>query len=188
VDALRTVAPQGHVHAVDRHAPFVAAARRRFAAAPGVTVEEADMARVTGPYDFIWCAGAVYFLGVEAALAAWRSVLSPGGAVAFSAPCHFVDAPSAGALDFWEGEGAVGDARDLAAAVARAGYRVLGTRALRAPAWEAYYGPMERRIAALRRDADADLAAVLDAGAREIALWRAHQAETGSLLAVVFPA
>src|SRR5690606_40444559 len=67
---------------LDRVSHFVAGARVRTAAyGSRVTVREGDMAEVTGPYDFIWCAGGIYFLGVTEGLRIWRRALAPGGRV-----------------------------------------------------------------------------------------------------------
>ena len=188
IAALRAVAPAGRVTAVEMVPHMVAAARTRFADDPGVTVIEGDMARLRGPFDFIWCAGAVYFLGVTEALILWRDVLAPGGAVAFSEPVFFTADPSDGARAMWGEHEPVTDAAGIAERVAAAGYATLATRPVSDDAWEAYYGPVEARIAALRPGADAELIAVLDAEAEEIRLWRAHRAETGYLLSVVRPA
>ena len=84
ITALLEVAPRGHVTACDRIAHFVAAARAAHLADPRVEVVQADMTSLAGPFDLIWCAGAVYFLGVTEALTAWRPILAPGGAIAFS--------------------------------------------------------------------------------------------------------
>ncbi|PLL13297.1 class I SAM-dependent methyltransferase [Tabrizicola sp. TH137] len=186
VAALLAV-PGARVLAIDSHPGFVAQMRARFAGEGRVVVEEADMAALAshtaGPFDLIWCAGALYFLGLEAGLARMAGALRPGGVLAFSEPCFFADAPSAAAMGFWEGY-PTRDAAGIAAAVADAGYESLGVRALGDAAWEAYYGPMEARIAALRAGADARLSAMLDICAEEAALWRRVRAETGYLLTV----
>jgi SAM-dependent methyltransferase len=186
VAALLAV-PGARVLAIDSHPGFVAQMRARVAGEGRVTVEEADMGRLAahpaGPFDLIWCAGALYFLGLEAGLAAMAAALKPGGVLAFSEPCHFSDAPSAAAVRFWDGY-PTRDAAGIAAAVAAAGYESLGTRVLGDAAWEAYYGPMEARIARLRPGGDAALRAMLDICADEAALWRQVRAETGYLLTV----
>ncbi|NBE08519.1 class I SAM-dependent methyltransferase [Paragemmobacter ruber] len=179
--------PGARVLAIDSHPGFVAQMRARFAGEARVVVEEADMAALArhpaGPFDLIWCAGALYFLGLEAGLARMAGALKPGGVLAFSEPCVFVDAPSKAAVGFWEGYPAR-DAAGIGAAVAAAGYESLGARALGDAAWEAYYGPMEARIAALRPGADAALTAMLEVCAAEAALWRWVRGETGYLLTV----
>lgn len=186
VAALLAV-PGGRVLAIDTHPGFVAQMRARFAGEDRLVVEEADMGELAmhpaGPFDLIWCAGALYFLGLEQGLARMAGALKPGGVLAFSEPCLFSEAPSRAAMRLWEGY-PVRDAAGIAAAVAAAGYEALGTRVLGHGAWEAYYGPMEARIGALRAGADARLTAMLDLNAEEAALWRRVQGETGYLLTV----
>lgn len=187
IGALLRAAPKGHVTAIDLHAPFIEAARARWGAERRVTLLTGDMTAPEGPFDLIWCAGAVYFLGIEAALAAWASKLAPGGVVAFSEPCLFTPTPSRGAIDFWEGYAQLTDAAGIAARVQAAGFETLATRAIGDIGWESYYRPLEARIAALRPGADGALAEVLDQAEAEIAGWRAHRGETGYLLSVVRP-
>jgi hypothetical protein len=69
-----------------------------------------------------------------------------------------------------------------------AGYVVLGQRRLSDAAWEAYYSPLDTRIAELRGWADAALNTVLDEATEEAACWRAHRDEYGYLISVVRPA
>jgi SAM-dependent methyltransferase len=161
--------------------------RARFAGERRVRVEAVDMAALAdhpdAPFDMIWCAGALYFLGLEDGLARMASALKQGGVLAFSEPSFLVDAPSEDARAFWE-DYPIRDAAGIAVAVAAAGYDILGTRVLSDSAWEAYYGPMEARIAALRDGADAGLVAMLDICAREAAQWRRVKRETGYLLTV----
>lgn len=166
---------------------FVAAASSRFADDARVTVSQGDMLQAEGPFDLIWCAGAIYFAGVTASLQAWRAALAPNGVVAFSAPAYFTDRPSEGARAFWDGEGDIPDLARLAAQINAAGYDIIAQRPLTAPAWEAYYQPMDARVAKLRDTADAELHKVLNQAEQEAALWRAHQAETGYQLCVVRP-
>lgn len=188
IAALLDLAPGATVAACDTHAPFAEQARARFAGDARVSVQTASMADLTGPYDLIWCAGALYFLGVTEGLAAWRRALAPGGAVAFSEPCWFTDAPSAAARAHWSEEyPPMTDAAGITAWVQAAGYRVLGTRRLSDAAWEAYYTPLAARIAALRPGAGPELAAMLDQVQAEIDGWRATRAEAGYLLCVAAP-
>jgi len=188
IAALLAAAPEGHVTALDKTPHFINEARQTWSGEDRVTLLCADMSRIANTYDFIWCAGAVYFLGVEAALRAWRKSLKPGGVIAFSEACWFTDAPSARAQALWADYPAMTDAAGIAAHVAAAGYDVIGTRRLSDAAWEAYYTPLDARIAALRPGADADLSAVLDEAEEEAACWRAHRDEFGYLLSVVRPA
>jgi SAM-dependent methyltransferase len=175
--------PGARVTAVDSHPGFIETIRARF---PQVTAFAGDMATAEGPFDFIWCAGALYFLGLSSGLAAFRPRLADTGAIAFSEPCHFADAPSPEAVAFWEGYPARSEAR-LRADVEGAGYRILATRRLSDAAWEAYYGPLTARADALRPGASPELLGVLAAAAAAPALWERVKAETGYLLIVAVP-
>ncbi|MDF0603238.1 class I SAM-dependent methyltransferase [Psychromarinibacter sp. C21-152] len=188
VPALLTAAPQGHVTAVDNHKPFVDDVLARFGDDPRVTAYAGDMIKLKGPFDFIWCAGAIYFVGIEKALNCWRPALAKGGAVAFSEPCLFGADPSDQARAFWSGYERLTDVAGIAAQVEEAGYTLLGTRRLSDAAWEAYYGPLQARLDTLRAGAATELAKVLDEAAAEIAHWRAVKDETGYLLCVARPA
>jgi hypothetical protein len=175
--------PGAPVTAVDAHAPFVDAT-------PGppsrdVTAFAGDMATAEGPFDFIWCAGALYFLGVASGLAAFRPRLAEGAPSPSPSPAssptprptrhrllgrlshaHRIEAPR----------------RDRGA-----GYRILATRRLSDAAWDAYYTPLLARAAALRPGADPDLLRVILAAEAEAALWHRVKDETGYLLVLAVP-
>lgn len=179
--------PKAQIDAVDQIAHFVAAAQKRVAPfGARVQVRQGDMAALSGPYDLIWCAGALYFLGVTEGLSRWRSALAPGGAVAFSEPC-LLARPSAAARAFWAEYPQITDVAGIRARVAAAGYRVLGEQMQIGDAWEAYYIPMAKRIKKLRPNATGPLAEALDEAEREIARWRAAPSEIAYALMVVAP-
>ncbi len=185
VAALLAAAPRGRVVAVDMH--FGAAADARFAdetRARGVAGDFTELdALPEAPFDLIWSAGALYFLGLDEGPRVMARALTPGGVLAFSEPCRFVDAPSDRARAFFE-DYPLRTPEEIAAKVAEAGYDVLGTRKVPDAGWEAYYQPMEARIAELRDGADAALTAMLDLCAQEAADWRAVRDEVGYLLIV----
>ena len=185
--AALLAAPGARVLAIETEDRFVAAMQARLGDDPRARVERWDMAALYAhpwaPFDLIWCAGALYFLGLEDGLAAMGRALRPGAVLAFSEPCFRTASPSAAARDFWEGYPTRPEA-EIVRAVAAGGYTVLGTRVLSDSAWEAYYRPMEARIAALRPGAEGRLTAMLDQCAAEAANWRAVRAETGYLLTV----
>lgn len=188
ISALLSVVPQGRVHAVDRHAPFVQAARARFGPDARVTVEVADFTRMTGRHDLIWSAGAVYLPGLAASLNAFRRLLAPGGRVAFSDACWLGDDRPAAAAEFWAREyPAMPDRTTLHATIGACGFRLLGQRTLGPAAWEAYYRPLEARLDALEPGADAELSEAIAAHREEIAVWRAHGDAFGYVLFVVAP-
>lgn len=183
IAALLAAAPGAQVLAVDSHAPFVAQVEARFGSDPRVTARALPMQDCAGPFDLIWCAGALYFLGLEAGVATLAQKLAPGGVLAFTEPCFFTPDPSPAARAFWEGH-PTRQASDIAAAVGDAGLTLLGQRPLGDAAWEAYFGPLETRIAQLRPGASASLTAILDENRTEAQNWRRLRHETGYLLSV----
>ncbi|WP_432816947.1 class I SAM-dependent methyltransferase [Sulfitobacter sp. JB4-11] len=187
IGALLAAAPRGHVTALDKTAHFVDAARVQWRDDPRVTVLKADMARIMNHHDLIWCAGAVYFLGIGKALAAWKRSLTPQGVIVFSDACWFTDTRAPRAEKLWQQYPAMTDEAGIAAQIDAAGYDLLGTRRLSDAAWEAYFAPIDARIATLRAGADDALTTVLDEAEEEAACWRAHRDQFGYLLSIVRP-
>lgn len=185
VAALLASAPEGRVLTVDSHEGFTEQAKARFAEDRRVTAVSGDMMAQSGPFDLIWCAGALYFVGIEDGLSGWRGQLAEGGSVAFSEPCSF-DGDKARAVAMFE-DYPVGTEAEIRARIEGAGYEVLGTRKVSDAAWEAYYGPMDARVALLRHGADAALSAVLDATEAEARAWRDNRESSGYLLCVARP-
>lgn len=188
IPALLAHVPRGRVHAVDLHEPFVRQIRTRFVANPRVSAEVGDMARLSGPYDFIWSAGAVYNIGVGRAVEAFRSALRPGGRMAFSHLCWLGPERPEAAVAFWAEE--YPQMTDLAAVrqeIALTGARVLGSMTLGPSAWAAYYGPLESRLDALEPAATGAPAEAVAAHRREIAIWRECGDSYGYVLFLVAP-
>ncbi|MFY0618090.1 class I SAM-dependent methyltransferase [Shimia sp.] len=180
-------APGALVVAVDTRDAFVAQANARFAHEGRFRAECRSMEDVAGlaeaPFDFIWCAGALYFLGIPSGLGAFSKALVPNGVVAFSEPCYFTDTPSEMAQAFWEGYNTKRSDAILKDVEAQ-GFEVMAHRKVSDAGWEAYYQPMEMRIATLRDGAGAALTKMLDLCAAEAASWREVRSETGYLLIV----
>ncbi|MGK7754724.1 MULTISPECIES: class I SAM-dependent methyltransferase [unclassified Roseovarius] len=163
--------PRARIEGIDQLPHLVEEARVATARFTNVTVATGDMAQISGFYDLIWCAGALYFLGVTEGLTLWKRALTTDGAVAFSEPVLAPHAPEA-ARDFWADYTAISDLDGITARVEAAGYEVLNHRLITGMAWADYYAELGGRIATLRPGADAALTGVLDAAAREITLWR----------------
>ena len=175
------------VTAVDRVPAFLAALERR-ARARGVAhlvrTEQADMAALPWPrasLDLLWSEGAAYNLTLRGALDAWRPLLAPGGVAVLSELCWLTDDPPERARRFWHAAyPALGSELDAVAHAEAAGFLVQGVHRLPEEAWwSGYYGPLERRAAALRADAGPALAALLDSIAEEVELFREHDAAHG---------
>lgn len=187
IATLKTVSPKGHITALDKVEAFVDQARARYADDASVTLSVGDMSKISGPFDFIWCAGAVYFLGITQALTTWRAALQSGGAVAFSQVCWFTPNPSDAARAGWADYPGMTDEAGVLQAIEEAGYDCLATRRLSDAAWEAYYTPLDARIKALAPTAEGALVDVLEESRAEAALWRAERESFGYLLCVVRP-
>lgn len=189
-ETLAEALPEAAIDALDQHPPFVAATAARCARfGPRVSARAAPMEALSGPYDLIWCAGAIYFLGVSEALGAWRPALRAGGKVAFSEPVLLGGEEPQAVRDFWADYPAITDAEGISARVAAAGYRVLGTREVIGAPWAAYYAAQEARVAALRRaGVPKRIERVLSSAEAEIAGWRAAPERIAYLLVLAEPA
>lgn len=181
IPGLLAHAPQGTVHAVDTHAPFIETLRNTYKNDPRVTTEAADMATLTGPYDLIWCAGALYFLGLVPGLAAMAGALKPGGALVFSEPVLHIDTPSPAVAAFWEGEPPPHPRGDILNTVEASGFEVVSDFAVPDSAWHAYYDPMLAHADALDPGADPAMREVIANARAEAANWERARKETGYL-------
>jgi len=188
-ETLAEALPKAEIEAVDHTPHFIEEARARLDCfGPRVRARQGDMRDLSGPADLIWCAGGVYFLGIEAALESWRAALAPGGVIAFSEPVFLADPPTEGAAAFWVDCPGIGTAASIADRVAGAGYRTRATRVLTGRPWLNYYLPLMARVARLRPGAGPELRATLDEAEAEFARWRAAPDQVAYLLSVVEPA
>jgi len=172
LETLAEARPMAQIQGIEQIPHLAGEARERLAHFTNVEVVTGDMSALSGFYDFIWSAGAIYFLGVTEGLKLWRQSLALGGAIAFSEPVLEVDAPQA-AKAFWADYPQITDYAGLQARVEAAGFEVVDHRALSTAAWAAYYMPLAARVARLRAGAGVELEPVLAEAEREITLWRA---------------
>ena len=184
--ALARALPHARVTAVDIHAPFVegiAERAREAGLADRIQAVRGDMEKIEvarGSIDLVWAEGSIYVIGMERALAMWRPWLRPGGCVAFSDLVRWAGDLSEEARAFWAVEypGMASEAA-IRSRAESAGYRVV--RGFRMPrdAHEAYYAPLEARVAELAGSADADIRHVLAGLRKEIAVVRRFSDEAG---------
>ncbi|WP_306152590.1 trans-aconitate 2-methyltransferase [Roseovarius sp. MMSF_3281] len=172
LETLAEARPMARIEGIEQIPHLADEARERLRHFTNVQVMTGDMGALSGFYDFIWSAGAIYFLGVTEGLTLWRQSLALGGAIAFSEPVLEPGAPQA-AKDFWADYPQITDYAGLQARVEAAGFDVVDHRALSTAAWAAYYMPLAARVARLRAGADAALEPALAEAEREISLWRA---------------
>lgn len=187
IDLARAL-PAARITALDAYPPFLAdLARRAEAAGLGGRISTClgDMAALPfgpGAFDLIWCEGAAYILGVEAALAAWAPFLKPQGRLAFTDAVWRTDTPSEAALEFWAEYPDMTHEPARRAQCEAAGYEVLGSFLLPPDAWWThYYAPMETRLDMLeQRYENDDIAGdVLAEARREIETYRHHAEDYG---------
>lgn len=191
---LAELLPDARITALDGHEPFLRQleARARDAGVlDRIAIVHGDMARLPYPpqsFDLIWCEGAAYIIGFDAALAAWKPLLRPGGVLALTEPVWLKSDPPGSARACWAEYPAM---EDVASARRRAlahGYTIAGDFVLSDAAWQThYYGPLQIRLeAATARLADDAAAAPVLAEIRdEIECRRAYPDYYGYLFLVL---
>lgn len=141
-------------------------------------MENIDIAE--GSIDLIWAEGSIYVVGIERALTIWRPWLRPGGCVAFSDFVWWTNDRSNEASEFWASE-----YPDMATEVAirsnaeAVGYRLVSSFRLPKEAHDAYYLPLEARVAELADCDDAGTLKVLESIRTEIDVIRRFSDEAG---------
>lgn len=148
----------GQVVAVDLDPRSLVELERLAASAgltPHIATQRTAMSELEFPdrhFDLIWSEGAIYHMGFEQGLAAWKRFLAPAGHIAVTELSWLTDDPPSIAADFWRSNypDMKSRAENLRAAE-RAGYTSIESFVLLEAAWQAYYGPLEERIALLRK-------------------------------------
>lgn len=153
-----------------------------------ITTLAASMAALTfedAVFDAIWSEGAIYAMGFEAGIRAWRRYLKPGGIMAVSELTWLTAARPAELEAHWQGEyPEVATASAKMAVLEQHGFSPVGYAVLPEPCWtENYYRPMEGRFAAfLARQSAADRPAAEDivaAERHEMALYARYKDHVG---------
>jgi len=129
-------------------------------------------------FDLIWAESAAYIMGVEKALAAWKSLLIPQGCMVISDLVWLTDNPSSAAADFWQDE--YPDIQTITTRkdqMRRAGYRIIDHFTLSREAWANYYVPLKARTDMLKRQLAGSMA--LEDCTREIAIYEQYLGEFG---------
>lgn len=133
--------------------------------------------------DAIWSEGAIYSMGFEKGIKAWRRFLKPGGILAVSELIWFTQERPAELERYWRKEyPEVATASAKMAVLEATGYVPIGYFALPERCWlENYYRPTQQRFADfLSRHGHAEPArAVVAAEESEIALYERYSAYYG---------
>jgi SAM-dependent methyltransferase len=191
---LATSSPASIV-AVDLHPPFVDhlnAEAAKLGLDHRVRAVVGDMSRLDFPsrhFDLLWSEGAIYNIGFEAGLAAWRRLLRPGGHIAVSDLCWLGASPPGECVEFFASEyPAMREVAARRAAVARCRYQLVGDFCLPPSAWwRDFYEPLDRNIAAFRARHAGDPVAGAIAGQseREIEMYRLYSSYYGYVFFVM---
>lgn len=177
------------ITAVDLFGEFLArleSAAARAGVADRITTLEASMDALPfreAEFDAIWSEGAIYNMGFEAGVGAWRRFLKPAGVLAVTELVWLTGDRPAELQAHWEREyGEVDTASAKMAVLERHGFSPVGYFVLPAHCWlDNYYRPMERRFAAFMEGHAGTPAAraVVEAEKREIALYERYGAFFG---------
>ncbi len=171
------------ITAIDTHQPFLDELARRSAAAGvagritaiNMSMREIDLRKT---FDVVWSEGAIYMLGFETGLRAWRRLLKPRGYFAVTELSWTRPDPPQEVLDYWrEQYPGVGSMEENLQRLAAAGYEQIGHFSVPESAWwDSYYHPMERRVAELRQKyaGNAEAQRMLDTELTEIEMYRKY--------------
>ena len=182
--------PEAEFTAADLHAPFLAEAAHRAAAAGHggrVHALAADMRALPfapGRFDLLWSEGAAYLMGVPEALRAWHPLLASGGRIAFSEPVWLTADPHPRARAVFAGYPAMTDIDGVRDRIAAAGLRLVADFLVSDQAWANYYDPLAARAAELAAIHGA-AHPVLAESAEEIAVRRDHGSDYGYAFFIV---
>jgi len=151
-------ATSGRIVAVDNCREYLDQLQQRLGQAPlagRVEVLKADMRSMPlagQTFDLIWCEAAAYIMGVSEALQAWHPLLKGGGYVAFTELVWLQEDRASEAADFFASAyPAMADPPSIIRMIRDTGYRPVSDFTLPDSAWwNDYYGPLERKLPALR--------------------------------------
>ena len=161
-------ATDGVITAVDVHEPFLDQLRESAAAAgvdERIATVSADMGALPfepSSFDLVWCEGAMFILGIENALKAWRPLVRPGGYLVFSDLMWLVPDPPEEVRAFLSAlDPSLTTVAGNLERVRAAEYDVVGHFTLPEEAWWTdYYDPLAERIPAAREKFANDEAAL----------------------------
>ena len=181
----------GTILAVDNHQPYLDELQRRAKAAgvgEKIQTHLKDMHGLgakEGVFDLAWCEGAIFIMGFEAGLAAWRSLLAARGLLAVGEMAWFrPGAPDECRRFFAEAYPAMTDVEANLATIRSCGYKLIGHFPLPESAWwDEFYNPLADHLPALRakQAAHAEKLEILAAIRSEIDLYRKYSSYYGNV-------
>ena len=186
---------EASILAVDLHQQFLDDLQQRIEQeGVGARVETrvGDMAKLDlpeGGFDLIWSEGAIYNMGFESGLRAWKSLLVPGGHIAVSELVWLTDEVPAECRDFFGDEyPAMTNIQGCLNIIESCGYDCVGYFTLPNAAWlENYYPGGEARLPALRAKYadDEEVLAMMDGMVVERQIYEKYSAHYGYVFFVM---
>lgn len=172
------------IDAVDLFPEFtdaVNAAAARDGVSDRVRAAKGDMFRLDFPsasFDVAWSEGAIYIMGFEAGLNAWRPLLKPGGHIAVSEVAWIREGVPAACREFWASEyPQITGVDENLATLERCGFDLVDHFTLPPSDWaDAYYAPLAEKLPAFRAKyaGDVDALEVIDQFEQEIGFFDAY--------------
>jgi SAM-dependent methyltransferase len=127
-------------------------------------------------FDLIWSEGAIFIMGFEKGLRAWKPLVRKGGFIVVSDAVRFEADPPVELMQYWEKRGySLLSEQERVEQINSEGLRLIAMYRLpEAGWWENYYVPMLARVTDLRKTYgnDPTLAAVLDSFELEVEMYR----------------
>ena len=181
--------------AVDLHQEFLDELDRRAADAnvsDRVTTVNASMLELPfdeDSFDLIWSEGAVYIMGFENGLKAWKPLLKKGGCLAVTNVSYLRDEVPEEVRKFWAaGYPEITTVANFLKIIERCGYKLLDHFTLPTSAWmNDYYTPMEKQLQALRtkHSGNGDAQKAIEESQHEIDMYRKYSDYYGYVIYVM---
>jgi ubiquinone/menaquinone biosynthesis C-methylase UbiE len=175
---------RGKIVAVDNHQPFLDQLQQRAQAeglAERISTVNQSMFELNFPeksFDLLWCEGAIYIIGFEQGLRAWRPLLKPGGYAAVTEISWLKPDLPEEVRSYWMAEyPGMRSIDENLQSIRAAGYREIGHFTLPPSSWWAdYYNPIEARLPKLREKyrGNAEASDWLDATQKECDIYRKY--------------
>jgi len=173
--------------AIDNHRPVLDNLNKA-AAQKGLEIETIEMSMIDMPFDkesfdLLWSEGSIFIIGLVRGLKDFRNYLKPGGYLAFTEMCWFVNEPPAEAKAYFDNVYPdIKNVEEVCRMAIDSGYKVIESFNLPDSAWwDDYYTPMLRRMQELKlKNAGvAEAEAVYSECETEVGMFRRHSKSYG---------
>lgn len=171
----------GHIVATDLHPTFLEQLEKaivREGLEDRIEIRQADMNDLPfepESFDLMWSEGAIFVIGFDKGLSAWRPLVKPGGYLVVSEAAWFRPNPPAEVYEFWqEHYPAIRSIEENLEAARECGWLPVGNFHLPEEGWaEEYHGPLGERLIEFREATAGDpvAQAVVDMTELEMSIY-----------------